>query len=237
MLSDGSVVKTEEEKEVLVLAEPGFLKRLFSLTQFASLPSFANAPSASQPDLNQVLLLAGLEVSSTKTYSLAIGLAAYRRCNRQQGRQQAPSPGKQSPGSQPSPELSVTQEEGLEAPVVLQLWGNIEVLFLDTRQEFGQHVSVLTQGRAKRPYDGGGQVWKREIPQFNRVSPAAAAAIVEACPSPCLLSQAYKECSTDDEKRLLMRDIPVKSDIAGLSHRIYLFMVSTDPNLVLDLST
>ncbi|XP_075022000.1 structure-specific endonuclease subunit EME2 [Calonectris borealis] len=265
---DGPAVKTEEEKEVLVLVEPeDFLKRLFSLTQ-----SFVNAPSASQPDLNQVLPLAGLEGSSTKTYSLAVvGLDAYRRCSREQGRRQAPSPGKQSPSSQPGPELAMTQEEILEALVVLQLWGNIEVVFLDTWQEFGQHVSALTKAIAKRPYkrqlesqelpfcaagawasgvrvekDGTGlwQVWKRQIQQFNRVSPATAAAIAEAYPSPSLLLQAYEECSTEDEKRLLLSDIPVKSDVSGkdrrvgpdLSRRIYLFMVSTDPDLVLDLS-
>ncbi|KFW12256.1 putative crossover junction endonuclease EME2, partial [Eurypyga helias] len=288
---DGPVVKTEEEKEVLVLVEPeDFLQHLFSL---------------SQPDLNQVLPLAGVEGSSTKTYSLAvIGLDAYRyvgeacggwRCNQEQGRQQALSPGKQSPRSQPGPELAMTQEEILEALVVLQLWGNIDVLFLDTWQEFGQHVSALTKAIAKRPYkcsgpfqgrkeninlalsslsfcrrqlesqqelpfcpagawasgvrvekDGTGlwQVWKRQIQQFNRVSPATAAAIAEAYPSPRLLLQAYEECSTEDEKRLLLSDILVKSDVSGkdrrvgpdLSRRIYLFMVSTDPDLVLDLS-
>ncbi|XP_075623263.1 structure-specific endonuclease subunit EME2 isoform X2 [Balearica regulorum gibbericeps] len=238
-----------------------------------SSPSFVNAPSASQPDLNQVLPLAGLAGSSTKTYSLAVvGLDAYRRCNQEQGRQQALSPGKQRPSSQPGPELSMTQEEILEALVVLQLWGNMEVLFLDTWQEFGQQVSALTKAIAKRPYkrqlesqelpfcaagawasgvrvekDGTGlwQVWKRQIQQFNRVSPATAAAIAEAYPSPSLLLQAYQECSTGDEKRLLLSDIPVKSDISGkdrrvgpdLSHHIYLFMVSTDPDLVLDLGT
>ncbi|KAF1664654.1 putative crossover junction endonuclease EME2, partial [Aptenodytes patagonicus] len=242
---DGPMVKTEEEKEVLVLVEPeDFLKRLFSL---------------SQPDLNQVLPLAGLEGSSTKTYSLAVvGLDAYRRY----------------PVFVPlvdvlcvSPLLLL-----LQALVVLQLWGNTEVLFLDTWQEFGQHVSALTKAIAKRPYkrqlesqelpfctagawasgvrvekDGTGlwQVWKRQIQQFNRVSPATAAAIAEAYPSPSLLLQAYEKCGTEDEKRLLLSDIPVKSDISGkdrrvgpdLSRRIYLFMVSTDPDLVLDLST
>ncbi|NXL07711.1 EME2 endonuclease, partial [Mesembrinibis cayennensis] len=241
---DGPVVKTEEEKEVLVLVEPeDFLKRLFSLTQ---------------PDLNQVLPLAGLEGCSTKTYSLAVvGLDAYRRY----------------PGSVPL--VAVVQVSPLslllQALVVLQLWGNIDVLFLDTWQEFGQHVSALTKAIAKRPYkrqlesqelpfcaarawasgvrvekDGTGlrQVWKRQIQQFNRVSPATAAAIAEAYPSPSLLLRAYEECSTEDEKLLLLSDIPVKSDVSGkdrrvgpdVSRRIYLFMVSTDPDLVLDLS-
>ncbi|NXP46726.1 EME2 endonuclease, partial [Heliornis fulica] len=242
---DAPTVKTEEEKEVLVLVEPeDILKRLFSL---------------SQPDLNLVLPLAGLEGSSTKTYSLiVVGLDAYRRGD-----------------------ASVAELQTLGAAwwlqitksvlVVLQLWGNMEVLFLDTWQDFGQHVAALTKAIAKRPYkqqmesqelpfctagawasgvrvekDGTGlwEVWKRQIQQFSRVSPNTAAAIAEAYPSPCLLLQAYQKCSTEDEKRLLLSNIPVKSDIGGkarrvgpdLSRRIYLFMVSTDPDLVLDLS-
>lgn len=74
------------------------------------------------------------------------------RCNREQDRQQARSPAKQRPGSQPGPELSVTQREIPETLVVLQLWGNTEVLFLDTWQEFGEHVSALMKATAKRPY-------------------------------------------------------------------------------------
>ncbi|NXJ12810.1 EME2 endonuclease, partial [Odontophorus gujanensis] len=235
---DDCMVKTEEEKEVLVLLEPAdFLKRLYSLTQVI------------QPDLNQVLPLASLEGSSTKSYSLAVvGLDAYR-CD-----------------------LLGTdgEQQGWEAQVVLQLWGNIGVQFLDTWQEFGEHVSALTKAIARRPYksqlemqlsfctagvsgrglrvekDGTGlwQVWKRQIQQFNRVSPATAAAIAEAYPSPRLLVQAYEECSTEDEKLLLLSNIPVKSDFSGkdhrvgpdLSRRIYLFMVSTNPDLILDLT-
>uniref|UniRef100_A0A8V0Z047 Essential meiotic structure-specific endonuclease subunit 2 n=1 Tax=Gallus gallus TaxID=9031 RepID=A0A8V0Z047_CHICK len=264
---DDCMVKTEEEKEVLVLLEPAdFLKRLCSLTQ-----TFVDASSGSQPDLNQVLPLASLEGSSTKTYSLAvIGLDAYR-CNQEQNGWQPLSPGKQSPRSQPGPELFMTQQEILEAQVVLQLWGNIDVQLLDTWQEFGEHVCALTKAIARRPYksqlemqelsfctagvsgkglrvekDGTGlwQVWKRQIQQFNRVSPATAAAIAEAYPSPGLLVQAYEECSTEDEKLLLLSNIPVKSDISGkdhrvgpdLSRRIYLFMVSTNPDLILDLT-
>ncbi|XP_015732703.1 probable crossover junction endonuclease EME2 isoform X2 [Coturnix japonica] len=262
---DECVVKTEEEKEVLVLLEPAdFLKRLYSLTQ-----TFAS--SGSQPDLNQVLPLASLEGSSTKSYSLAVvGLDAYR-CNQEQNRWHSLSPGEQSPISQPGPELFMTQQEILEAQVVLQLWGNIDVQLLDTWQEFGEHVSALTKAIARRPYksqlemqelsfctagvsgkglrvekDGTGlwQVWKRQIEQFNRVSPATATAIAEAYPSPGLLVQAYERCSTEDERLQLLSNIPVKSDISGkdqrvgpdLSRRIYLFMVSTNPDLILDLT-
>ncbi|NXL92994.1 EME2 endonuclease, partial [Alectura lathami] len=239
---DGCTVKTEEEKEVLVLLEPeDFLKRLFSLTQ---------------PDLNQVLPLASLEGSSAKAYSLAVvGLDAHRWDVR----------GARGWG------VAGAVSFLLQALVVLQLWGNIDVLFLDTWQEFGEHVCALTKAIAKRPYkrqqevqelpfcaagvtgsgvrvekDGTGlwQVWKRQIEQFNRVSPATAAAIAEAYPSPCLLVQAYEECSTEEERLLLLSDIPVKSDVGGKGHRVgpdvsrrvYLFMVSTSPDLILDLT-
>ncbi|NWQ86800.1 EME2 endonuclease, partial [Burhinus bistriatus] len=231
---DGPMVKTEVEKEVLVLVEPeNFLKCLFSLTQ----------------------CLARLEGSSTKTYSLAVvGLDAYRQY----------VPGKRM--------LCVSPLSLLQALVVLQLWDNIEVLFLDTWQEFGQPVSALTKAMAKCLYkrqlasqelpfctavawasgvrvekDSTGlwQVWKRQFQLFNRVSRATAAPIAEAYPSPSLLLQAYEECSTEDEKRLLLSHLPVKSDISGKDHcvgpdlpcRIYLFIVSTNPDLVLDLST
>ncbi|KAM9179455.1 LOW QUALITY PROTEIN: putative crossover junction endonuclease EME2 [Mergus octosetaceus] len=248
---DDSMVKTEEEKEMLVLVEPDFLKHRLSLTQ-----SFVDAPAGSQPHLNQALPL------------------ARAKCNWERGRQQARSPAKQRPGSQPSHELSVTQREVLEALVVLQLWGNLvlqlwgntDVLFLDTWQEFGKHVSALTKVIAKRPYkrqqemhelpfctagtsgsrvrvekDGTGlwQVWERQIQQFNRVSPATAAAIAEAHSSPSLLVQAYTECS-NDERLLLLSDIPVKSDISGQDRRLGTDLPttstsSTDPDLVLDL--
>uniref|UniRef100_A0A8B9DFD7 Essential meiotic structure-specific endonuclease subunit 2 n=1 Tax=Anser cygnoides TaxID=8845 RepID=A0A8B9DFD7_ANSCY len=239
---DDSTVKTEEEKEVLVLVEPeDFLKRLFSLTQVIQISDFVDAPPGSQPDLNHVLPLASPEGSSTRTYSAAVvGLGAYR-CNREQDRQQARSPAKQRPGSQPGPELSVTQREIPETLVVLQLWGNTEVLFLDTWQEFGEHVSALMKATAKLEKDGTGlwQVWEREIQQFNRVSPAMAAAIAEAYPSPSLLVQVTRMM-----RLLLPSDIPVRSDVGGQDRRlgpdlprhIYLFMVSTDPSLVLDLT-
>ncbi|NXT82004.1 EME2 endonuclease, partial [Zapornia atra] len=254
---DAPTVKTEEEKEVLVLVEPeDLLKRLFSLSQVIQM---------SGPDPHQVLcsraalLGEGLEGSSTKSYSLAVvGLDAYRRADT-------------SPTDQGSRRCCERLWLSWLTLVVLQLWGNIQVLFLDTWQEFGQHVSALTKAIAKRPYrqqmelqelpfcaagawasgvrvekDGRGlwEVWKRQIQQFNRVSPATAEAIAKAYPSPALLVKAYQECSTEDEKRLLLSDIRVRSETGGpdrrvgpdLSRRIHLFMVSTDPDLVLDLS-
>ncbi|XP_006263266.2 probable crossover junction endonuclease EME2 isoform X1 [Alligator mississippiensis] len=270
--TDGPTMKSEEEKEVLVLVDPrDFLKRLFSVLQ-----SLSSAPSDSRPDLSQVLPLDGPEDPPTKNCSLVvIGLDAYRWYNRGWDRQQALCSGEQDqqedPRFQPGPELSMTQQEIEEVLVVLQLWANTMVSFLDTWQEFSQHVSALTKAIAKRPYkkqrdtelfsfctdgkwssgvrvekDGTGlrQAWKRQIQQFNRVSPAAAAAIAEAYPSPSLLLQAYEECSTENDRLHLLSDIQVKPEDGGrerrigpdISRRVYLFMVSTSPDLVLDLS-
>lgn len=50
-------------------------------------------------------------------------LCLARRCNQDQGRQQALSPGKQSPSSQPGPELAMTQEEILEVKLLTVLEG------------------------------------------------------------------------------------------------------------------
>ncbi|KAM7152495.1 LOW QUALITY PROTEIN: putative crossover junction endonuclease EME2 [Macrochelys suwanniensis] len=134
----------------------------------------------------------------------------------------------------------------LQGLVVLQLWGNIEVWFLDTCHELSQHVSALIKTIAKRPYkkqletqlfsfctDGGWsssicveedrmglqQAWKRQIQQFN-VSPVVAAAIAAttaiclcraaAYPSPSLLLHACQECSTEEDRLLLLSDIRVK---------------------------
>jgi len=60
-----------------------------------------------------------------------------------------------------------------------------------------------------------------------------------------MCSMAYEECSTEDEKRLLLSDIPVKPDVSrkdcrvgtDIARHIYLFVVSTAPDLVLDPST
>ncbi|XP_036135193.1 probable crossover junction endonuclease EME2 [Molossus molossus] len=87
--------------------------------------------------------------------------------------------------------------------------------------------------------------WWRQIRQFNRVSPAVADAVVTAFPSPRLLQQAYLACSTEQERLTLLADLPVKVDEGArprrvgsdLSRRICLFLTSTNPDLLLDLSS
>lgn len=95
--------------------------------------------------------------------------------------------------------------------------------------------------------DGSGLrgVWWRQIRQFNRVSPAVADAVVTAFPSPRLLQQALLDCSTEQERLSLLADLPVKAHKGkqprrvgpDLSRRICIFLTTTNPDLLLDLSS
>lgn len=95
--------------------------------------------------------------------------------------------------------------------------------------------------------DGSGLrgVWWRQIRQFNRVSPAVADAIVTAFPSPRLLQQALLDCSTEQERLSLLADLPVKAHRGeqlrrvgpDLSRRICIFLTTTNPDILLDLSS
>ncbi|XP_028710491.1 probable crossover junction endonuclease EME2 isoform X2 [Peromyscus leucopus] len=95
--------------------------------------------------------------------------------------------------------------------------------------------------------DGSGLrgVWWRQIRQFNRVSPAVADAVVTAFPSPRLLQQALLDCSTEQERLSLLADLPVKVQAGrqprrvgpDISRRICIFLTTTNPDLLLDLSS
>ncbi|XP_075702884.1 structure-specific endonuclease subunit EME1 isoform X1 [Rhinoderma darwinii] len=88
------------------------------------------------------------------------------------------------------------------------------------------------------------EVWKRQIQQFNRVSVEVASAVVAVYPSPQLLVKAYRRCHTDAERHNLLSDILVRrgegvtstSRRVGpeLSKRIYLQLMSSQPELSLD---
>ncbi|XP_040604238.1 probable crossover junction endonuclease EME2 isoform X3 [Mesocricetus auratus] len=88
-------------------------------------------------------------------------------------------------------------------------------------------------------------VWWRQIRQFNRVSSAVADAVVTAFPSPRLLQQALLDCSTEQERLSLLADLPVKVHRGrqprrvgpDISRRICVFLTTTNPDLLLDLSS
>uniref|UniRef100_A0A8C3NXW2 Essential meiotic structure-specific endonuclease 1 n=1 Tax=Cyanoderma ruficeps TaxID=181631 RepID=A0A8C3NXW2_9PASS len=158
-----------------------------------------------------------------------------------------------------------------EALVDLQLSTQVQISIFESSEELGEYATMFTKAVAEAPYkrerdntgfsfylekgccggvkvDPSGKgllkVWKRQIQQFNRVSPEMAEAIVSAYPSPQLLIQAYERCSSEQERENMLANIPVHRGEGvtatarrvgpELSRRIYLQMTSHDPDLCLD---
>nr|XP_033819503.1 probable crossover junction endonuclease EME2 [Geotrypetes seraphini] len=286
-------VKIGEEDEMLVLMEPkDFLRNIFLLTQSSS-----DDLSEKTCNLPPGLTFAIPEGHHKRICLVVIGLDAHhwQSCLHKSSLDQNKD---RDSGAEPSSKYPVTQQQIEEALVMLQLWCDTNVLFLDSWQEFVQHICAMTKAIAQRPYkkhsenqkfsfcttdgswsrgvqvkkDGTGlqQVWKGQIQQFNRVSPAMAAAVSSAYPSPQLLLQAYEKCSIEQERLNLLSDLQIRavSSIKSygpavterkqpedeeqqlvvkhhkerrigpdLSRRVYLFMLSQNPDLVLDLSS
>ncbi|XP_071429842.1 crossover junction endonuclease EME1 [Pithys albifrons albifrons] len=167
--------------------------------------------------------------------------------------------------------LELTRMDVEEALVDLQLCTQVQVSFFESCEELGEYATMFTKAVAEAPFkrereqtgfpfylekswcggvkvDHSGKgllkVWKRQIQQFNRVSPEMAEAIVSAYPSPQLLIQAYGKCSSDQERQNMLANIPVHrgegvtatSRRIGpeLSRRIHLQMTSHNPDLCLD---
>ncbi|NXE10602.1 EME1 endonuclease, partial [Lophotis ruficrista] len=155
--------------------------------------------------------------------------------------------------------------------VDLQLEKQVQVSFFESWEELGEFATMFTKAVAEAPYkrarentmfsfcleekwcrgvrvdrSGKGlfEVWKRQIQQFNRVSPEMAEAIVTAYPSPQLLIQAYSRCFSEQERENMLANIPVHRGDGvtatsrrigpDLSRRIYVQMTSHDPDLYLD---
>ncbi|XP_071779019.1 structure-specific endonuclease subunit EME1 [Centroberyx gerrardi] len=172
-------------------------------------------------------------------------------------------------GVEALPEVSRVEVE--EAVVHLQLHTGVSVRLLPTWKDFSDHINMTTKAVAEAPFkrerentgfsfhlesdwvggqrvDRAGkgllQVWKRQIQQFNRVSPDMASAILAAYPSPQLLKQAYRRCKTEREKVSLLSDLLIRrgegvtstSRRVGpeLSKRLFLMMNCSDPQQTLD---
>ncbi|KAF4087692.1 hypothetical protein AMELA_G00073540 [Ameiurus melas] len=94
--------------------------------------------------------------------------------------------------------------------------------------------------RVERSGRGLTQVWTRQIQQLNRVSVSMAAAVTTAYPSPQLLLQAYEKAESEEEQRGLLADLTVRGGAKErrigpeLSNRVHRFMISQNPELVLD---
>ncbi|KAJ8246437.1 hypothetical protein GJAV_G00267730 [Gymnothorax javanicus] len=167
----------------------------------------------------------------------------------------------------------VTRVELEEALVDLQLHTGVQVCFMPSWKEFCDYITMSTKAVAEAPFKrerektgfsfclesewaGGSrvdragkgllQVWKRQVQQLNRVSPDMASAILAAYPSPRLLAQAYRRCTTEREKLALLSDVLIRRGEGvtsttrrvgpELSKRLYLLMTSSDPQQILDSS-
>lgn len=244
----------EDEQEQLLLLEPQeFLQGVAQLTQITG-------PLCSLPWLSPT--------SPTRPHLAVIGLDEYLWSH--QPSSQKTQQLERSKEVQAKDAIGWPQVE--EALVLLQLCANVDVLLVASWQELSQHVCAFTRALSQQPSkqkrdskafsfctagrwasgqrvarDGSGlhEVWWRQIRQFNRVSPAVADAVVTAFPSPRLLQQALKACSTEQERLGLLADLPVKAHRSrqprrvgpDLSRRICIFLTTTNPNLLLDLGS
>ncbi|XP_007578078.1 essential meiotic structure-specific endonuclease subunit 2 isoform X1 [Poecilia formosa] len=163
--------------------------------------------------------------------------------------------------------LGMKDQDVEEVLVYLQLYKNISVVFVESWQDITDHVCAVTKALSKRPSkllteraelpfcvdgswaggarvgrDGSGlrAVWVRQIQQLNRVSPAVAAAVAEAFPSPRLLLQAYQNSGSEAEKKSILAGLSVKTEGKerrvgpDISARMYRSLTAENPQLVLD---
>lgn len=274
-----------EEDEMLILVEPkDFL---------ASVRSYIQAPvTSSNTDIPGSVFGFAQKYPEKKITLVVLGLEDFRRCQRLSHKMERHS--LEVKAKHDLKDIWVTWRQIDEALVFLQLYRRTEVLNLNTWKQLGQHICAVTKSVAQRPFrihweaqsysfctsagswrgwgprgsiSGLPLVWRRQIQQLNRVSPAMAATITEAYPSPQLLMQAYAACSTEREKLSLLSDLRVPRMTAAtdegddpdddasstqgdeqaagrerrigpdLSRRIYTFMTATNPELVLDLNS
>ncbi|XP_004685056.1 PREDICTED: crossover junction endonuclease EME1 [Condylura cristata] len=178
---------------------------------------------------------------------------------------------KQQRQPEPSTGSVVSRVDMEEALVDLQLHTEAQARIVQSWKELADLACAFTKAVAEAPFKqlrdqtsfsfclesdwaGGAKVdrtgrglalvWKRQIQQLNRVSLEMASAVVDAYPSPQLLLQAYRRCSSEQERQNLLADIKVRrgegvtstSRRVGpeLSRRIYLQLTTLQPDLSLD---
>lgn len=163
-----------------------------------------------------------------------------------------------------TPTAYVTRTDIEEALVDLQIKTGVCVHPCETEEDIAVKIASFTKAVAEKPYkksvadalgfctekldkaslkvsrDGQGmvKVWQQQIEQFRNVSREMAAAIVAAFPSPQILLEAYKQCSTEREAVHLLKDILVRRGCGTLatsrrigpelSRRVYIFFHSRD---------
>ncbi|OCT64312.1 probable crossover junction endonuclease EME2 [Xenopus laevis] len=289
---EGVDLKEEEEDQMLVLVEPkSFLSSVYAYAQASDYYCAGNE----MEEIPGSLFSIPANSQDKKVTLVVMGLHEYRWCEKlsRQIQRQSLDPVEGHHSNRDQSATRATQRQIQEALVFLQLYCNTEVLCLDTWKELGQHVCAVTKSIAQRPFrkhweaqtfsfctsagswrgwgprgelTGLPLTWRRQIQQLNRVSPAMAAAVTTAYPSPQLLMQAYSACGSDRERTSLLSDLRIPHDSKtgvtqkaedpregtdigqegpgrerrvgpDLSRRIWLLMTTENPELVLDLNS
>ncbi|GFQ90307.1 crossover junction endonuclease EME1 [Trichonephila clavata] len=160
-----------------------------------------------------------------------------------------------------------------EATIEVQIQTYVNFNFLNTMRELGELLARFTKAIAEAPQrkekhaqkclafswyadadsscpvkigkDGSGfmKLWQQQIQQFNNVGPEVAEAIASKYPSPQILMQAYKKCSSSKQAELLLQDIVVRRNYGPLgtqrrigpelSYKIHLFFSSRNGDQIL----
>ncbi|KAE8579192.1 hypothetical protein XENTR_v10023943 [Xenopus tropicalis] len=212
---EGMDMKEEEEDQLLVLVEPK--SYLSSVRTYAQAPYYFCVGNEMEEIPGSVFSIPAKNPHKKVTLVI-IGLQEYRWCERlsRQIQRQSLDAAEGRDSNKDQSATRATRQQIQEALVFLQLHYNTEVLCLDTWKELGQHVCAVTKSIAQRPFrkhweaqtfsfctsagswrgwgprgvlTGLPLTWRRQIQQLNRVSPAMAAVVSQAYPSPQLLMQ------------------------------------------------
>ncbi|XP_069124771.1 crossover junction endonuclease EME1-like [Argopecten irradians] len=108
---------------------------------------------------------------------------------------------------------------------------------------FSFHEDGTTGVKVDKSGHGLLKVWKQQLLQFKNISPDIADAVLAEYPSPRLLYKALTECTDESSASRLLENIVVRrgTGVLGttrrigkeMSRRIYLFMTSRDPNVII----
>ncbi|XP_060071395.1 crossover junction endonuclease EME1-like [Ylistrum balloti] len=108
---------------------------------------------------------------------------------------------------------------------------------------FSFHEDGTTGVRVDKSGHGLLKVWKQQLLQFKNISPDIADAVLAEYPSPYLLYKALTECTDETSASRLLENIVVRrgTGVLGttrrigkeMSRRIYLFLTSRNPNVII----
>nr|XP_019586499.1 PREDICTED: crossover junction endonuclease EME1 isoform X1 [Rhinolophus sinicus] len=273
MAEDGEESWVEEPQVLVLLLTEAFVSMIYNFKQGSlgssekgkeTLRSFVTDITARTA--GKALSLAIMDQEKCFSAPKTPGRRKQGLANREQAKEKKKQ---RPPEANTGPVVSRVDME--EALVDLQLHTHAQARIVQSWKELADFTCTFTKAVAEAPFKklrdqtsfsfclesdwargmkvdragrGLAQVWRRQIQQLNRVSLEMASAVVATYPSPQLLVQAYRRCSSEQERQNLLADIQVRrgegvtstSRRVGpeLSRRIYLQMTTMQPDLSLD---